>query len=358
MIQGSLVKMDGMEAAKGFYGMSPQNNQLIGLFVHGYYFVISAGAIPSRLFLRKNLGERSFSPFAFLLSVLFYFYYGCIPFNADLPLLAITGYGGIFVAQKEITDAGGVFNWYFIVLLSGILNPYLWFVIWLVRRGITHFKAISKKTQENKIQYSYYRGDGKYFEHRIGDKKWGFDIDEMFLRMVIEPLAVFRFGVIVLLGALLISSGVYFWGVAKNHELAYAFAYLGWLLNLGLIIIFSSICLFLEEFGIMTRIRGAALDLIDGEYDLAFVMKKKEELEKGKESVSPSEDFNLAEQIYQSDPIKMDTIVTMANPNAMPAAIQSLESPKTKYKDEATTADLKVQTLREKLREQFLKNEE
>ncbi len=83
MIQGSLVKMDGMEAARGFYGMSPKSNAFIGLIAHGYYFLVGAGAIPARLLLRKNLGERAFSPFAFLLCIAFFAYYFFVPFDED-----------------------------------------------------------------------------------------------------------------------------------------------------------------------------------------------------------------------------------------------------------------------------------
>lgn len=355
MIQGSLVKMDGMEAAKGFYGMSPKSNAFIGLIAHGYYFLVGAGAIPSRLFLRENLGERAFSPFAFLLCLFFFAYYFFIPFDEDLFLLGVLGMIGNAGAIQMLGHEPDI---YILVILNIFLNPCLWFMVWLSRKGIRHFKGIAKKAKENKIQYSYYRGDGKYFEHRIGGKKWGFDIDEIFLRMVIEPLTIIQYGVLTFFGAIVLGLGIYFWGQEKSGNLGYVLIFLGWSINLGLIIIFSGFCLFLEEFGIMTRIRGAALDLIDGEYDLAFVMKKKEELEKGVNSAKPTEDLNLAEQIYQSDPINMDTVVTMAVPiEEVRMEATSEQTYQRKTPKITPDTDLEIQSLREKLREQFLKSE-
>ncbi len=246
---------------------------------------------------------------------------------------------------------------YTLVIFNILLNPCLWYIIWLFRKGVHHFKEIAQKAKQNKIQYSYHRGDGRYFEHRLGGKKWGYEIDEMFLRMIIEPLAIIKYGSLAFFGAIILGMGVYFYGKEKGGDLGYILIFLGWLTNLGLITIFSGFCLFLEEFGVMTKIRGAALDLIDGEYDLAFVMKKKEELEKGKDSSTSTRDFSLAEQIYQSGPIEMDTIVTMAVP-VVNTVVQPIgHSPYEETKVESQDIDLKISSLREKLREQFLNND-
>lgn len=345
MIQGSLSKMDGMEAARGLYGMDPKNNAFLGAIVQSYNFIVGAGAIPSRLFLRKNLGERAFSPFAFLLCVAFYF--SCFfipPFDGDsIPVLVIIGFGGVAFALN-VLDPESI-NIYLLVLFGALLNSCLWFIIWLIRNGIKHFKIVAQNAKENKIQYSYYRGEGKYFEHRIGGKKWGYDIDEMFVRMVIEPLAVFKWGAIIFFSAVLLSIGIFSWGLEENRQLAYAFASLGWLINVGLMIMFSGFCLFLEEFGIMTRIRGAALDLIDGEYDMVFVMKKKEELLAGRDT--SADNIKMAEEIYQSS-FGLATMPGMTTN-------QSLTKPE---EPEVSPHSSELNSLREKLLDQFLTKKE
>ena len=43
-------------------------------------------------------------------------------------------------------------------------------------------------------------------------------------------------------------------------------------------IMLSAICLFLEELGIFLRIRGTALDILDGEEDLQVILAQKSQL--------------------------------------------------------------------------------
>ncbi len=282
MIQGSLTKTDGVSVASGFYGMNPSKSPLLGLIAHGYYFIVGCGAIPARLFMRKNLGERAFSPFAFLLCVGFFFWYGIIP-DLDAENFFIPGgiLGNMLVldyANSEWSNLNESWPVFIKFIFSNIfLNPYLWFIVWLVSKGIKHFKQIIKRINVSGVQYSYYRGDGKFFENKLGEKKWGFHIDERFIRMVIEPLFIFRVSLVGLLAVTLIwiLSYINTWLVGNA---IFIYILLGWSFNFFVMTLFSSICLFLEEFNIMMKIRGATLDIIDGEYDMAFIMAKKEQL--------------------------------------------------------------------------------
>ena len=323
MLQGSLSKMDGMESAKGFYGMSPKNNAIFGAIAQSYYFLIGTGAIPARLFLRTNLGERAFSPFAFLLCVLFFVYYGFVPFDEEFIVLGITGLAGSTGAYEMLGGdvlLGNNFDLSMFVTANIVLNPCLWFVIWLIIKGVKHFKSVVMRIKENHQQYSYYRGDGKYFRHRLGGKKWGFDVDERFIRMVIEPLLVLRAGFILFVIGLIAGTCTYYWGKEQIESLGYLLIFLGWTANFGLLTLFSGFCLFLEEYGIMVRIRDAALDLIDGEYDMAFIIKKKEEIQLGK--ADSEVNIKLVEDIYQS---KLN-LATMATLPGARTSVEELQS--------------------------------
>lgn len=344
MLQGSLSKMDGMETARGFYGMNPTKSPFLGMIVHSYYFLVGAGAIPARLYLRKNMGERAFSPFAFLLSFGFFAYYGIFPDDDFMLLGGLAGnLAAMELAQNE--TGNGI-----IILINIIFNTYLIFLIWMVRKGVAHFRQVLKKSQENRGQYSYFRGEGKYFDHRLGGKMWKFNIDERFIRMVIEPLTLIKYGFGILIGSAILGTVLYFLHSEKIANIAsFLLIILGWINNLGFVIIFSGLCLFLEEFGIMMRIRGAALDMIDGEYDIAFVLKKKEELQSGK--TEQLNNLALAEEIFQGS--NRDIA------HFEPASLPDKETVATKIENEDAQEDQSptdTKTLHEKLRDQFLKS--
>ncbi|MCA0235856.1 MAG: hypothetical protein LCH81_05700 [Bacteroidetes bacterium] len=331
MIQGSLSKMDGIESMKGFYGMSPKSNAIFGAIAQAYYFLIGTGSIPARLLMRKNLGERAFSPFAFLLCVFFFIYYGFVPWDEDFPILGVVGVVGNLGASHFWGIESNLSR---LILANIILNPCLWFIVWLIIKGFQHFKSVIKKVRNNQIEYSYYRGEGRYFEHRMKGKKWGFDIDERFIRMVIEPLAIFRVSFSIFILGILTGLAIYRWGDQANEINGYILIFLGWLTNLGLLATFSAVCLFLEEYGIMARIRDAALDLIDGEYDMAFVMKKKEELQSEREK--QTDNVKIAEEVYQSN---LNLAATMATMPVEPHEIKSL----TAAKEISPTANDKIE---------------
>lgn len=267
MLQSSLNKMDGVEAVKGLSSLGPDSNAIIGALIQGYFFIVSVGALPIRLILRKNLGERSFTIFGFIVSMCFYIFYG----------IFLGGFGVIslvtqFFGEIEIT-------WLTNIRIF-LLNPFFIFMLVVISKAVTHFKDIFRKIRTNQIQYSYFRGESIYFKKRKGGKKWGFEIDERFIRMVIEPLAVLRIGLLIFLVAAGVVSFNYFY-ILMTKTLLFFQPILIWTAILGLTLVFSALCLFLEEFGIMMRIRNSVLDLIDADIDMQIVMKKRVEMASG-----------------------------------------------------------------------------
>lgn len=280
MLQSSLNKMDGADAIKGLSSLDPKSNPIFGAFAMAYSFVVSAGAVPVRVFLRRNIGERSFSPAGFVISLAFYFFYFGL-------------WGGLILGSMqnkylwvpEFPIAG-----FTLLKLNFFLNPFLLFLVIVFFKGVQHFKRLIREAQHNQTGYSYYRGDGIYFRKKLGKKKWGFQIDERFMRMVVEPLAAFRLGFIIffIAGGIVTINILYF---VLSDPLKYTLIFLMWLSVLGIAVMFSSLCLFLDEFGIMMRIRGSVLDLIDSEIDMKILLKKKAEIS--------GESLNLPEGIIE-----------------------------------------------------------
>ena len=210
------------------------------------------------------MGERAISPFGIIMTAILYGWYGWWGG-------AISGlFSTIFNTQREQS----------VILYEGLITlfiffvcPLFWAIIYVFHMGKRHFKIILKKAKKLQVGYSYNRGEGQYFEHLKGQKKWGFKIDDQFIRMVIEPLAAFRFGLVIfivfLIGYILLI--IYDWPI-------YFRAYISWTALTGFAIIVSSICLFLEEFGIMMKIRAAVLDVVDAEHDVKFLSREKEKI--------------------------------------------------------------------------------
>lgn len=349
--QTHLSKMDGVEAARVFHGLNPKDNQLLGFIAQSYNFIVGAGAIPARLYLRKNLGERAFSPAALLLSFLFFGYYSL--FSAlDDKFLILGGMMGNLLAMEFAQKEGFVL----IIIFNVFFNACVWFLIWMFRSGIAHFKNVIKNAKHGGVHYSFYRGEGWLFGHRLGGKMWGFDIDDRWIRMIIEPLYIIKNALFVLIGSVLFGGLIYLLFV-ENHSAfmvvpAYLLIILGWLNNLSIIALFSGLCLFLEEFGIKMRIRHSVLDMVDGEYDMAFVVKMKEDMQEGKGIFLEN---TIAEQIYQNDgainPIQVATMPDFVTP------IKSISGNSESSIPQELTIGTSYLTLHDKLREQYLKND-
>ncbi len=343
MLQGSLSKMDGVSTAGGFYGMNPTSSPFLGLIAHSYYFIVGAGAIPARLILRHNLGERAFSPFAFILSIGFFFWYGIIPDMDGKNYFLPGGVAGNFLAFQYLDPIISNNLWIIIpklLLWNIVFNPYILFLLFIIYLGYHHFKDSLKKISDGKTHYSYYRGDPNFnLQHKLGKKKWGFVINDRFIRMVSEPSIIVRIGLIISFITLGIWLFLFFQAPLEGSSV-YFYILFGWAFNFGIMLAFSGFCLFLEEVGIAMRIRGAALDVIDGEYDMAFIMKTTAELTAKKSETKPSS----AEEIFkESEPISSVAF----------AGFYEESENQVEHGSQTSEIDL----LREKLKAKFLQND-
>lgn len=285
MLYSSLSSLDNKDALKGLYGTDTKGQGLIGAFIQGYNFLVSAGSIPARLYLRDNIGERSFSPFAFLVCIGLHLWYSSL----------FIGIIALFTVGSESIS---------LIVLAILLNPFIIYLGYIVKKGFAHFKSVIEKGKKNQTGYSYYRGDGKYYEHYRGKTFKGFIIEDTLMRMVVEPRAIIKTGLLTMFLPIIIFLISRF--ILKieidNLEHKSLFVSLAWIMSIsisftGLAIIFSGICLFLEELGIFLRIRGAALDMIDGEFDMQTVMNQKTLLAAGQtnnQTISNSSNNTLA----------------------------------------------------------------
>lgn len=265
----SFNRRDNLSNLKGFTNsLDPQQNVIIGIIVPVYYFLLSAGGLPVRLLLRKNMGERAFSLFVFILAMLFYIAYGYVAHN-------------IFLSESSypLADAetGSSVNYWKTVLhniLVFLINPYVIFMAIITSKAVNHFGRIIKNARKNKYEYSYYRGDGIYFEHKKRKSFWGFKVTEPIIRMVYEPLGVLK----ICIPMIIICVGI----IRLQNSLDFEAAYLSYIESIfsGLLITFvaltfSAIILFLDEFSITMRIRNYALSMLDGEIDMKKVTELK-----------------------------------------------------------------------------------
>ena len=145
---------------------------------------------------------------------------------------------------------------------------------WLRPRGRVHtykeFERILWGTRFN-------RGDGIYFNHLLGGKIFGFRINELVLRMIVEPLQLLKMSAITF-GLSILALTLRAWYPIDNLFFLFVDSLTFGIMAASLIIIISSISLFLEEFAIMQRGRDAILDMIDGELDMQQIMIIKDSL--------------------------------------------------------------------------------
>ena len=263
MIQGSLNKMQGVTALKGLYSLDPKSNIVIDIFLQAYNFIVAIGAIPLRLLLRKNLGERAISPFAFVVFLIAYLTHGY--------LIGIVIQAAFETGNNTIFDGLDPANPLFIILII------------IIVKGITHFGRVILNASSNNIGYSYYRGESVFFQKNYKHQdKWLFGLpkNDEYIRMIKEPVISLLVGTFLFLGFFFVLK-YQSWDFDYMEMLILVFANIS---TIGLIMIFSGICLFLEEFGIMMRTRAAVLDLIDAEEDMKIIAEQKELIESNRKS--------------------------------------------------------------------------
>jgi len=244
---------------------------IIGTFVQIYYFVVGAAAIPVRLLLRENFGERSISPLAWGISLFLHFWY----------IFEYLGkFIGLNLSPRFLIYEDPDFSVMEVVILS-ILIIVNGFFIYIINtfflKGFKHFRTIVDKAKRGELPNdSYYRGNGKYFRHLLGRRiktpVGRFIVDEDILRIVVEPFMMLIFtliGFFVTVVIAIILSVIP--TVIPLVISAFISSFAGTFIVIGI----SAICLFLEELGIYLRPRYAALDMIDGQIDLDRISKIK-----------------------------------------------------------------------------------
>lgn len=216
----------------------------IGGFAWTVQFLIQAAALSVRVFFRRKIGERSFSPALILFS---YFWVRCFLFNWKYsPPEGVTGGEALLsyiyyyfnhiisIVKNSITFSFGegspLIYWYsFIVLLLGIL----------------HWLPVLRRMLFYERHYSHGRGESVFFgwlegtpvDLGFGEKT---SISGAFIRTVLDPLFIVFLG----LGIM---------AFLDDH-------------NFGLCVILSAVALFIEEYGFSKEARSRLLDVHDAEY--------------------------------------------------------------------------------------------
>jgi hypothetical protein len=275
MLQGALSRTDNQKLVSGFSHFY-QNNLILGILAVGYFFIVSTLSLPARLLLRKNMGERAFSVASFFMVMLFFTLFHLMLF---VLMIDLTPYG-LYARMQESTifDFSSMsLSRFLLNFLLFLLSPFVIFMTVLFGKAVAHFKYHLARARRNVISYSFYRGDGIYFEHRKGGRIFGFEVNETILRMLVEPIGLFKFSFLILALSIaaLIFRGYY---PADGFHLVLIDDITFGTLAVSITLIISSIALFLEEFSIMQKGRDAILDMVDGELDMQQILAIKEKL--------------------------------------------------------------------------------
>lgn len=285
MINKSYSSLSDSEARAGFSLVNSKGVTFSTLLFQAFNFVVGIAALPLRIFLRSNLGERTIKPGSFLLAIGLHIYYftifdGLLFTLGAIPLFKDTSLNEIFIDPNRLL----------ITLFFFLFNPYFIFLLIVIIRGIKHFKQKIREAQENKVGYTFYRGDSRYFKDWLGGNTWGFLIDETVLRTIVEPRAIFKYGIVSFLFSLAIIMLMIFIFEYESGYLLLFFASLG---CTGLVLGFDALCLALDEFALFYSKREKALDLLDGKEDMDKLSKQKMSIEEGR--VSSKEDEETAQ---------------------------------------------------------------
>ncbi|MEZ4991926.1 MAG: hypothetical protein R2824_16005 [Saprospiraceae bacterium] len=256
MLQGSLSRTDVATSLKGLTSLSPKQNPVLGVIVYAYFFLLNVGSIPVRLAFRKEIGERSITVVTFVFSFFLFVFYGFASFD-DMYHMSLDP------TMLKI-----------LIVVSVLLYLSIFYL------GIKHFRNIYLKYKNNVIGYSYYRGYSILRDTR--EDSASINLDE--LEDVAVKTILLEGGIFILLGFCLYALGDYYifsLDIKGDEEGSlFFYTFLKWLFYIGIALVFCGICLIIEEFGIRLRKRDAVLDIIDGEYDAKYIMRKKAELEK------------------------------------------------------------------------------
>ena len=275
-IQSPGSKVDNKLLAKSFQGLLLPRNIIAQAVVMGYEFLVNAASIPCKLIMRQKMGERVFSPFAFLLMLI-----GYVALSFQYFLFAYAAVWNDFLGLNMFRGGVGISQTLYFILCY-VSNPVIFLLFFLISKGTGHFKEKIREARKSEYSYSYYKGESKYFKNR-SKGVFGFDLNDTNRRMLLEPWSIFRVSF-----PLFAVVSVYAFCVAQGYfegaSLVVINSFIVGLGAVGLSFAISSLCLFLEEFSTIMRIRSEALDLYDGEIYARQVSQKREQFVKDSES--------------------------------------------------------------------------
>ena len=279
MINKDFAKEQTPTNTRQIHQSDPRSQPILLPFLKLYSFVIGVGAIPVRLFFYKNIGERSISPLAWLISGVIHIYYIAIyafAFSAVIALSLLWFYDSILELEtlwNDLIEELGWFNTAFI-FFNGVS---IYFLRAFIIGGWRHFSSTAKKEKYISETGSYYRGDPILLSFRDYDEKsvwtfWGKKIvNKENFSIYVEPQRIILLGIIVTIFFSIVPMLIllFYDSLISSVIVVFLLSYN----SVGVLMVLSSICLILEEKGIDRRKRYAALDLIDGEHDLKQVLK-------------------------------------------------------------------------------------
>jgi len=242
---------------------------IIGAFVQIYFLIVGAGAIPIRFYLRKDYGERSITPAALAISLGLHVWY-VFEYVKEFQLSGSLGIGPLLGEQFSLQLAISDYTIFWIVpfVYINFFTYYLVDVFWI--KGKRHIKYLLEKS-ENSLgaEYSYYRGEGRYFTSFIGKQFKTpfktFTVSEKNRRIIVEPVMSFLIGL--LLFIISIATSLITILIPSIFTAIISMLLLS-ITSVGVLLMISSICLFLEEIGIESKKRNAVLDVFDGQKEL------------------------------------------------------------------------------------------
>lgn len=277
MIQGKR-RMDNESAVRGLFSVSPKTNIFIGLLLSLYYFLIGVGGIPVRLLMRRNLGERAFSFLGLVTCLLFYLFLAAIIWDSIWSDCMNDNYDVVTYVEHEGLEYWKAFFFYLLIIF---LNPISFFIVFIFAKGLSHFKKVFLNIIENEFQYSKYRGDGIYFNEKLGGKFWGLEVNDLTIRMLIEPVSVIRICLPLYIICYLILSYIGETDVSSYFSFFLSSTFLGFLI-VNLFYSLSAVFVFLEELATNITLRNSALDLIDAEAESDLIYTIKKEISNGR----------------------------------------------------------------------------
>ena len=253
-----------------------QRNFLLSIISLGYFFLISTLSIPARLALREKMGERALKVASFLLALLAYSLLNFIIFYL---IYHFNNKYGLYerVWSNFLIFRAYTFERFITNLILFFVSPFTIFLVFLTGKVFAHFKYHIQRSKQNIVGYSFYRGDGVYFNHLLGKKIFGFQINDLILRMIVEPITLFRWSFIIFSLSIITLILRASYPIGSFHFIIIDCLSFG-ILAVSLTLLISSLCLFLEELAIMQKGRDAILDMIDGELDMQQIMLIKDEL--------------------------------------------------------------------------------